>query len=44
MEASEVDWEDPHGRVVRRTNPHMSARELSEVAKVLRTRGSPHRS
>jgi len=39
MEASEVDCEDLHGRVVRLTNPHMSARELSEVAKVLRTRG-----
>jgi hypothetical protein len=39
MEASEVDCEDMHGRVVRLTNPHMSARELAEVAKVLRTRG-----
>jgi Subtilase family len=39
MEASEVECEELHGRIVRLTNPHMSARELSEVAKVLRTRG-----
>jgi len=39
MEASEVECEDLHGRIVRLTNPHMSARELAEVARVLRTRG-----
>jgi hypothetical protein len=41
MEASEVDCDDDdlRRRLVRLTNPQMSARELSEVARVLRTRG-----
>ncbi len=39
MEATEVDCAELHGRVVRLTHRQMGPQELSDVAKVLRTRG-----
>jgi len=39
MTASEVDCAELHGRVLRLTHDRMEPRQLSDVAKVLRTRG-----